>query len=123
MLDLGTALLQLKKGDFDAMAVAKGQADVFMSNDSDVALSGFQFEVDEKYTANVIVLKKGNDDLTKKVNDILKKAYDAGVYGEWYDEAKEQAMSATAQEVTIEDETSSGEEGTEGGESSQLESE
>lgn len=102
--ELGTGLLQLKNGDFDAMAVAKGQADVFMANDPDVALSGFQFEVDEKYTANVIVLKKGNDDLTKQVNEILKKAYDAGVYGKWYDEAKEMAMSATAQEVTIEDE-------------------
>lgn len=103
--ELGTGLLQLKNGDFDAMAVAKGQADVFMANDPDVALSGFQFEVDEKYTANVIVLKKGNDDLTKQVNEILKKAYDAGVYGKWYDEAKEMAMSATAQEVTIEDES------------------
>lgn len=102
--DLGTGLLQLQNGDFDAMAVAKGQADVFMANDPNVALSGFQFEVDEKYTANVIVLKKGNDDLTKEVNEILKKAYDSGVYGTWYDEAKELAMSATAQEVTIEDE-------------------
>lgn len=102
--ELGTGLLQLKNGDFDAMAVAKGQADVFMANDKDVALSGFQFEVDDKYTANVIVLKKGADDLTEQVNGILKKAYDAGVYGGWYDEAKEMAMSASAQEVTMPDE-------------------
>ena len=119
--DLGTALLQLKKGDFDAMAVAKGQADVFMSNDSDVALSGFQFEVDDKYTANVIVMKKGADDLTKQVNDILKKAYDSGVYGEWYEEAKEMAMSATAEEVTMPDEPSGSEEDGEAGESSTQE--
>lgn len=107
--DLGTGLLQLKNGDFEAMAVAKGQADVFMSNDDSVALSGFQFEVDDKYTANVIVLKKGADDLTEEVNEILKKAYDSGVYGPWYEEAKELAMSATAQEVTIEDESSASE--------------
>lgn len=111
--ELGTGLLQLKNGDFDAMAVAKGQADVFMANDPQVALSGFQFEVDEKYTANVIVLKKGNDDLTKQVNEILKKAYDAGVYGDWYDQAKKMAMSATAQEVTIDDESEGGDVGTE----------
>lgn len=111
--ELGTGLLQLKNGDFDAMAVAKGQADVFMANDPQVALSGFQFEVDEKYTANVIVLKKGNDDLTKQVNEILKKAYDAGVYGDWYDQAKEMAMSATAQEVTIDDDSEGGDVGTE----------
>lgn len=102
--DLGTGLLQLKNGDFEAMAVAKGQADVFMSNDPAVALSGFQFEVDEKYTANVIVLKKGADSLTEEVNGILKKAYDANVYGGWYEEAKELAMSATANEVSYDDE-------------------
>ncbi len=119
--DLGTGLLQLKKGDFDAMAVAKGQADVFMSNDPEVALSGFQFEVDDKYTANVIVMKKGADDLTKQVNDILKKAYDSGVYGEWYEEAKEMAMSATAEEVTMPDEPSGSEEDGEAGESSTQE--
>lgn len=101
--DLGTGLLQLKNGDFDAMAVAKGQADVFMANDSQVALSGFQFEVDPKYTANVVVLKKGNDALTEQLNAILQKAYDSGVYGQWYEEAKEMAMSATAQEVTMPD--------------------
>lgn len=106
--DLGTGLLQLKKGDFDAMAVAKGQADVFMANDDGVALSGFQFEVDDKYTANVIVLKKGADDLTAEVNQILKKAYESGVYGEWYEKAKELAMSATAQEVTMPDESGEG---------------
>jgi len=102
--DLGTGLLQLKNGDFEAMAVAAGQAEVFMANDPNVALSGFEFEVDEKYTANVIVMKKGNDDLTKQVNDILKKAYDSGVYGQWYEEAKELAMSATANEVSFDDE-------------------
>ena len=119
--DVGTGLLQLKKGDFDAMAVAKGQADVFMSNDDGVALSGFQFEVDPKYTANVIVMKKGADDLTKQVNEILKKAYDSGVYGQWYDEAKELAMSATAEEVTMPDEPSGADEGGEGGEPSTQE--
>ncbi|WP_322168888.1 transporter substrate-binding domain-containing protein [Acutalibacter caecimuris] len=102
--DLGTGLLQLKNGDFEAMAVAKGQADVFMANDQAVALSGFQFEVDEKYTANVIVMKKGADDLTKEVNAILKKAYDSNVYGTWYEEAKTLAMSATANEVTYDEE-------------------
>lgn len=102
--DLGTGLLQLKNGDFEAMAVAAGQADVFMANDPNVALSGFEFEVDEKYTANVIVMKKGADDLTKEVNKILAKAYESGVYGEWYEEAKAMAMSATANEVSFDDE-------------------
>lgn len=102
--DLGTGLLQLKNGDFECMAVAFGQAEVFMANDESVALCGFEFEVDEKYTANVVVMKKGADDLTAQVNEILGKAYDSGVYGEWYKQAKELAMSATANEVSYDDE-------------------
>lgn len=103
--DLTTAFLQLKNGDFDALAVAKGQAEVFIANNPDaVALSGFEFEVDEAYEANVILMKKGADELTEKVNAILAKAYEAGYYEVWYNEALELAGAATAEEVTLPDE-------------------
>lgn len=103
--DLGTALLQLINGDFDAMAVAKGNGDVFIANNSDnVAYSGFEFEVDEKSEANVIMLQKGADELTAEVNKILAKAYDAGLYGTWYDAALELATADTIAEVSYDDE-------------------
>lgn len=101
--DLSTALMQLKKGDFDSIAVAKGQADVFLSNDPDVALSGFEFNVDPKYVGNVIVLKKGDDEMTKKVNAILAKAEAAGLYEQWYEEAEILAGSKDAQEISYDD--------------------
>ena len=85
--DINTGLLQLKKGDFDAMAVAIGNANALIANNSDVAMSGFQFFVDEKMTNNLILLKKGNDELTAKVNEILAKAEAAGLYETWYEEA------------------------------------
>ena len=85
--DINTGLLQLKKGDFDAMAVAIGNANALIANNSDVAMSGFQFVVDEKMTNNLILLKKGNDELTDKVNEILAKAKAAGYYETWYEEA------------------------------------
>lgn len=85
--DINTGLLQLKKGDFDAMAVAIGNANALIANNPEVAMSGFQFEVDEKMTNNLILLKKGNDELTKKVNEILAKAEAAGLYETWYEEA------------------------------------
>ena len=85
--DINTGLLQLKKGDFDARAVAIGNANALIANNSDVAMSGFQFVVDEKMTNNLILLKKGNDELTDKVNEILAKAKAAGYYETWYDEA------------------------------------
>lgn len=85
--DINTGLLMLKKGDFDAMAVAIGNANALIANNPDVGMSGFQFEVDEKMTNNLILLKKGNDELTKKVNEILAKARAAGLYEIWYEEA------------------------------------
>ena len=101
--DLSTALMQLKKGDFDFIAVAKGQADVFLSNDPDVALSGFEFDVDPKYVGNLVILKKGDDEMTEKVNAILAKAEAAGLCAEWYEEAEILAGSKDAQEISYDD--------------------
>ena len=84
--DLGTAVLQLKSGDFDCIAVAKGNGDAIIAANPEVAMSGFNFFVDEKYTGNVILLQKGNDALTEQVNNILKKA--EMYYETWYADAK-----------------------------------
>ncbi|MGN0978695.1 MAG: transporter substrate-binding domain-containing protein [Faecousia sp.] len=86
--DLTTALMQLRNGDFDVLAVAKGNGDAIIASNTDIALSGFYFEVDEKYTGNVILLNKESDELTAKVNELLAKAEAAGYYTTWYDEAK-----------------------------------
>ena len=84
--DLGTAVLQLQNGDFDCIAVADGNGEAIIANNPSIIKSGFNFVVDEKYTGNVILLQKGNDELTAKVNEILAKA--AQYYDEWYEEAK-----------------------------------
>ncbi len=103
--DLTTAFLQLQNGDFDGLACAMGQAEVFAANNPDsIIICGFEFEVDAAYEANVILLQKGNDELTEKVNQILAKAYENGYYETWYEEALELAGASTAQEVSIEDE-------------------
>ncbi|MBQ3500280.1 MAG: transporter substrate-binding domain-containing protein [Oscillospiraceae bacterium] len=105
IVDLTTALLMLKSGDIDALAVATGNADVLISNNSeDVALSGFVFEVDPKYTANVILLNKEDDELLAKVNEILAKAYENGYYDVWYEEALALAEGENAADVTYDDE-------------------
>ncbi len=84
--DLGTAVLQLQNGDFDCIAVADGNATAIIANNPNIIKSGFNFFVDEKYTGNVIMMQKGNDDLTAKVNEILAKAEQ--YYDAWYAEAK-----------------------------------
>ena len=84
--DLGTGVLQLKNGDFDCIAVAKGNGDAIIANNPEIAMSGFKFVVDEKYTGNVILLQKGNDGLTEAVNAALAASKDQ--WDTWYNEAK-----------------------------------
>ena len=80
--DLGTAVLQLKSGDFDCVAVADGNGDAIIAKNPEIAKSGFVFYVDPKETGNVIMLHKGADDLTNIVNQILA---DSEQYWEsWY---------------------------------------
>ncbi len=84
--DLGTAVLQLKNGDFDCIAVAKGNGDAIIASNPEIAQSGFFFEVDEKYTGNVVLLQKGNDAMTEAVNEALDASKDE--WNTWYEEAK-----------------------------------
>ena len=91
--DLGTAVLQLKNGDFDCIAVAGGNAEAIMASNSEIILSGFNFYVDPKETGNVILMQKGADELTEVVNQIL--AESEQYWGAWYDAA--QAISGIDQ--------------------------
>ena len=93
--DLGTGVLQLKNGDFDCIAVAKGNGDSIIANNPEIAMSGFKFVVDEKYTGNVILLQKGNDALTEAVNAALDSSKDQ--WNDWYAAAKELAVNGVEQ--------------------------
>ena len=102
--DINTGILQLVKGDFAAMAVADGNADAIITANPGIVKTGFEFEVDPKYTDNLILLQKGADDLTAKVNEILAGAKAAGYYDTWYNEALELAGVDTAADVSYDDE-------------------
>jgi polar amino acid transport system substrate-binding protein len=85
--DINTGLMMLKNGDFDCMAVAIGNANSLISKNPDVAMSGFQFVVSDAEANNLILMQKGDDELTAKVNAALAKALAAGMYEVWYEEA------------------------------------
>lgn len=81
--DLVTALLN---GQIDALACAKGNADAFISaNEGKIDFTGFEFELDEKYKNNVILLNKKSTELGDKVNAALGKALADDVYTGWYE--------------------------------------
>ena len=102
--DINTGVLQLKKGDFEAIAVATGNGEAIAANNPEIVVTDFTFEIDESAENNLILLKKGDDELTETVNAILAKAYAAGLYGEWYAEAEALAGVDTTGEVGYDDE-------------------
>lgn len=89
--DITTGIMQLRKGDFAAMAVAEGNADAIIASNADLCKSGFYFELTEDLLDNLILMQKGNDELTATVNDLLAKAKASGFYEVWYAEALEKA--------------------------------
>ena len=62
--DINTGVLQLKKGDFDVIAVAHGNGEAIAANNPDIAVTDFLCEVSDESANNLILLKKGDDELT-----------------------------------------------------------
>ena len=97
------AVLALQTGKIDALAVAHGNGEAIISNNPDIAFTGYDFEVDPKYENNVILLNKNSTELLKKVNAALAKALAANYYDGWYNDAKALAGISTAAEVSYND--------------------
>ena len=102
--DIGTAVEALRNGNIDALALAEENSVAVLANNDALALTGFMFEIDESQEANLILMKKGADELTEQVNAILAKAQEAGLYEEWIAEANELAGIETAEDVSYDDE-------------------
>ena len=100
------AVLALQTGKIDALAVAHGNGEAIISNNPDIAFTGYDFEVDPKYENNVCLLNKNSTELLQKVNAALAKALAAGVYDGWYNDAKALAGISTASEVSYNDDGS-----------------
>ena len=100
------AVLALQTGKIDALAVAHGNGEAIISNNPDIAFTGYDFEVDPKYENNVILLNKNSTELLKQVNAALAKALAANLYDGWYEDAKALAGISTAAEVSYNDDGS-----------------
>ena len=101
--DLGTGVLELQNGSIEALAVAKGNADMIIDSNPDLMICPWEFEVAAEYEANVILITKGETALLAVVNEALAKAYADGLYGTWYGDAVALAKSEHAAEFSVED--------------------
>lgn len=101
--DINVAVVALQTGKVDGVAVADGNAEAIMANNQDIGKSGFFFDVDPKYENNVILLNKKDEELLKKVNEILADCMANDTYSGWYEDAKKLAGIDTAQEISYTD--------------------
>jgi polar amino acid transport system substrate-binding protein len=92
--NLDDAVNLLLQGEFDCIAVADGNADAIIASHPEIIKSGFRFEITEKQIGNIILLRKGSDELTELVNNILKKA--EMYYETWYADARATAGIETS---------------------------
>ena len=99
--DAATALLT---GKIDALAVAFGNGESFISaNPDDLIFSEFKFEVDELYKNNVVLLNKDNTELGEQVNEIIAQQKKDGVADSWYEAAQLLAEIKTIDELGYDD--------------------
>ena len=102
--NLNDALAALLTGKIDALAVAYGNGEAFISANKDkIDFSGFEFVVDEKYKNNVILVNQNATELGEQVNAALAKAKAEGVYQGWYEACQLLAEIKTIDELGYDD--------------------
>ena len=103
--DLSLAVEALKTGKIDALAVAHGNGEAFISQNADsLDWAGFSFVVDDLYKNNVILLQKGDTELLATINAALAKAKAAGLYDTWYETCEIYSEIKTADQLGYDDE-------------------
>jgi polar amino acid transport system substrate-binding protein len=76
----------LKQGDIDALILEKPVADSFALRNSD--LISIAAGVDDQRMGSAIAVRKGNDELLQKINEVLRKLKDGNKIAEFIWEAK-----------------------------------
>ena len=103
--NLNDAVTGLLTGKIDVLAVAKGNGDAFISaNEGKIGFGGLEFEIDEKYKNNVILLNQNSTELLEKVNKVLTDLKTNGDSADWYEACKKLANITTVDEAGYDDE-------------------
>ena len=99
--DITVGVMELKSGNIEALAVAYGNAEMIVDANPDLVICTWEFDVKAEYSANVIMMQKGETELLEAVNAILAQAKEANLYDGWYKDAVELGKSENAQELTL----------------------
>ena len=104
MTDLNDLCTALLTGKIDALAVAQGNGESFISaNDGKLVDTEFKFEIDEKYKNNVVLINKNDAELGEKVNAVIAQQKEEGVADAWYEASQMLGNIKTIDELGYDD--------------------
>ena len=102
--NLNDAATALMTGKIDALAVATGNGESFISaNPDDLVMTGFNFVVDDLYKNNVVMINKENKELCEQVNAILDQEEADNVWDGWYEASQMLGNIKTIDELGYDD--------------------
>ena len=99
--DITVGVMELKSGNIETLAVAYGNAEMIVDANPELTICTWEFDVKAEYSANVIMMGKGETELLDAVNALLAQAKENNLYDGWYKDAVELGKSENAQELTL----------------------
>ena len=99
--DITVGVMELKSGNIEALAVAYGNAEMIVDANPELTICTWEFDVKAEYSANVIMMGKGETELLDAVNALLAQAKENNLYDGWYKDAVELGKSENAQELIL----------------------
>ena len=86
---LNDAIVMLKEGKLNAIAIASGSAELAVKNNTDLVYSDHTFNVAD--SGLLVGVKKGETELLEEINKIIAKVVEQGLYQQWMVDAKQLA--------------------------------
>ena len=87
--NLNDAVMMLITGKVDAVGISGANGKTFCNNYPDIMMCDFYYDYES--LGQVAGMKKGEVELCAKINEIIKKAADAGLFPKWYEDAQDLA--------------------------------
>ncbi len=91
---MSDAFLMVKEGKADLAACFIGNGRLYSEANPDVSIvEGFKFTENKDWAGTRIGMKKGEDELTRAINEIIDEVIASGIFAQWYDEYADYAAS------------------------------
>lgn len=79
-------VLMIINGKADVLAVSWDNGEMLMASYPEIEMTEWKF--DHKDEGNIVLMKKGEDELIEAINEIIAEVNESGIYTQWRDEAQ-----------------------------------